>query len=122
LTLQARGGNIAVMARRQSTKNNAAQRRAQARRVLAEIPWPTDADRLRERAARDAALTSQERFQAQLDLLRLVERNPKAMAAARRWHDLQDAVEKERFRELFERYETKRRRATAASRGASSRR
>jgi predicted RNA-binding protein len=105
-----------------SSKTIARRRREKARRVLAGIPWPSEAERAKERASRDAALTSEEKFRAQLALLRLVERNPKAMAAARRWHDLQDAIEQQRFRELFERYEKKRRRATAASRSASSRR
>ena len=97
----------------------ARQRRQEARQTLARVPWPSEAERARDRGERVAALTSEERFRAQVDLLRLVQGNPKALAAAKRWHDLQNAAEQQCFRELFEQYEKKRRRAVAASRGAS---
>ena len=78
-----------------------AQRRAQARQKLAEIPWPTEDERIRDQVRRDSQLSSEERFQRQLDLLDLVGVTPEA----KRWHDEQDEIEKQRFMEVFKRYE-----------------
>ena len=83
----------------------AAERRARARQTLAELPWPTEAERIKEQVRRDRHLSSEERFRRQLDLLDLSCSTPEAMEAARRWHDEQGAIEKQRFLEVFERYE-----------------
>ena len=98
------------MAESTRSENAANHRRADARRTLAQIPWPTEAERIKEQVRRDSALNSEERFRAQLSLLSLVGSDPEAVAAARRWHDRQDAVERERFLDAVERYETRHRR------------
>jgi len=61
-------------------------------------------------------LSSEERFRVQEELLSLVRGNPKAWAAAKRWHDQQDAIENRRYQEAIKRYEEKQRLARAASR------
>ncbi|MBC8443122.1 hypothetical protein H8D79_00195 [PVC group bacterium] len=83
----------------------AAQRRAQARRTLAALPWPTEAERIKEQVRRDRHLSSEDRFRRQLELLDLSCSTPEARAAARRWHDEQDAIEKQRYLETIRRYE-----------------
>ena len=87
--------------------------------MLAQIPWPTEAERVEDQVRRDMRLSSEERFRAQLTLLSLVEPGSKAMAPAKRWHDRQDAMERQHFRELFERHERKRCSSRAASRRAA---
>jgi len=70
-----------IMGPRKRSQIVAGQRRQEARQTLARVPWPSEAKRAKDRAERVAALTSEERFRAQLDLLRLVEGNPKAQSA-----------------------------------------
>jgi len=83
--------------------------RAKARRMLQAMPWGSDAERIRERVRRDAKLDSEERFRAQLALLALVDPRSEAAAAAKRWHDQQDAIERKHYLEAAERYERRQR-------------
>ena len=87
------------------SRDSSAKQRADARRILAQIPWPTEIERLRDQARRASRLNSEERFRAQLELLALVNHNPEALAAAKRLHDEQDEIERQRFREVIKRYE-----------------
>jgi hypothetical protein len=81
-------------------RTEAAARR-HARAILAQLPFPTEVARIKAQVRRASGLSCAERFRAQLALLRLAEPDPKARAAAKRWHDRQDAIEAQRFRELF---------------------
>lgn len=109
------------MTRTTSSEDTDARRRAQARDILAQIPWPTDVERVEDQVRRAGELSSEDRFGAQLALLALVDPNSEAAAAARRWHDRQDAIERERLREVIERYETKQRRRRSASASTAQR-
>ena len=72
--------------------------------ILAAIPWRSDVERIREQVRRALALDSDERFRAQLALLALVDPDPGVRAAGKRWHDLQEALQRERLQEVFQRY------------------
>ena len=72
--------------------------------ILAAIPWPSDAERIKDQVRRAFALSSEERFRAQLALLALVDPDPAVRAAGKRWHDRQEAIKRERLQEVFERH------------------
>lgn len=109
------------MSGRRTAKTATARRRQRARQVLAAIPWPTEAEKIRDQVRRASRLSTEERFRVQEELLGLARSNPKAWAAGRRWHDQQDAIERQRYREAIERYEEKEHGPQAASRRVARR-